>query len=80
MKTVNVHDVKNHFSELLARVEQGEEVVIARAGNPVARLVPEKKQLAPTFGADRGKFTIPNDFDGPLPDYLLADFDARGRK
>ncbi|HXJ21523.1 MAG TPA: type II toxin-antitoxin system Phd/YefM family antitoxin [Polyangia bacterium] len=80
MKPVNVHDAKTHFSKLLARVERGEEVVIARAGEPIARLVPEKKRSAPVFGSDRGKLAVPDDFDASLPDELLAAFEGRPRK
>jgi prevent-host-death family protein len=80
MKAVNVHEAKTHFSKLLARVERGEEVLIARAGAPIARLVPEKRRPAPVFGADRGKLTVPEDFDAPLPDDLLAAFEGRGRR
>lgn len=80
MKSVNIHQAKTHFSELVARVERGQEVVIARAGKPVARLVPhETRRPAPVFGADRGKFTVPEDFDSPLPDEVLATFEGRGR-
>ena len=77
MKTVNVHEAKTHFSKLLARVEKGHEVVISRAGKPVARLVPHREEKrAPQFGGDRGKFVVPDDFDAPLPDDLLAAFEG----
>jgi prevent-host-death family protein len=79
MKAVNVHEAKTHFSKLLARVERGEEVVIARAGAPIARLVPERRRPAPVFGVDRGKLTVPKDFDAPLPDDLLEAFEGRKR-
>jgi prevent-host-death family protein len=80
MKSVNVHEAKTHFSKLLARVEKGHEVLISRAGKPVARLVPhETEPPAPVFGIDRGKFTVPVDFDAPLPDDLLAAFEGRAR-
>lgn len=62
---VNVHEAKTHFSKLLARVLRGEEIVIAKAGQPVARLIPERK-LAPTRrvpGVDKGKLRIASDFD-----------------
>jgi prevent-host-death family protein len=80
MKAVNVHEAKTHFSKLLARVEKGQEVLISRAGTPVARLVPhEAARVAPVFGADRGKFTVPDDFDAPLSDDLLAAFEGGKR-
>ncbi|HEX3905314.1 MAG TPA: type II toxin-antitoxin system Phd/YefM family antitoxin [Solirubrobacterales bacterium] len=80
MKAVNVHEAKTHFSRLLARVERGEEILIARAGQPVARLVPEKRRPAPVFGADRGKLSLPKDFDAPLPDDLLEAFEGRKKR
>jgi prevent-host-death family protein len=76
MKSVNIHEAKTHFSKLLARVERGGEVVISRAGKPIARLIPhEPKRRSPVFGADRGKFVVPDDFDAPLPDELLSTFE-----
>lgn len=77
MKSVNVHEAKTHLSRLLAEVERGEEIVISRGGRPVARLLrfeppPAKREL----GFDRGLFTIPDDFDAPLPDDILADFEG----
>ena len=77
---VNVHEAKTHFSKLLARVEKGEEVVIARSGKPIARLVPGGVESpAPIFGSDRGSFAVPEDFDSPLPDEVLAGFEGRRR-
>lgn len=80
MKSVNVHEAKTHFSKLLARVEKGHEVLICRAGKPVARLVPHQvSRPVPVFGSDRGKLTIPDDFDAPLPDDVLSSFEGRRR-
>jgi prevent-host-death family protein len=79
MKSVNVHDAKTHFSRLLGEVERGGEVIIARAGKPIARLVPhEIRRPAPVFGADRGTLKVPEDFDAPLPE-LVAAFEGRSR-
>jgi prevent-host-death family protein len=78
VKPVNVHDAKTHFSKLLARVKRGQEVLIARAGKPVARLVPYRsRDRAPMFGTDRGKFVVPEDFDSELPDDVMASFETR---
>ena len=55
MATVNVHEAKTHLSRLLERVEAGEEVVIARNGKPVARLVHCEKRGKRQFGAMKGK-------------------------
>ncbi len=79
-KAVNVHDAKTHFSSLLARVEKGQEFVIARAGKPVARLVPNiSEHSPPIFGADRGAFTVPDDFDSPLLDKISDAFEGKRR-
>jgi prevent-host-death family protein len=77
MKTVNVHEAKTHLSRLLARVERGEEIVIARGGRPVARLLPyDQPAQRRLLGQDRGKVWIADDFDAPLPDDILADFES----
>jgi prevent-host-death family protein len=77
VKSVNVHEAKTNFSKLLARVEQGEEILIARAGEPVARLVAIRPRASvPTLGADIGAFTVPKDFDAPLPDQLIQAFEG----
>jgi prevent-host-death family protein len=73
---VNIHEAKTHLSRLLQRVAAGEEVTIARAGVPVARLVPlepKKKKVRP-LGMDRGRVWVADDFDAPLPDDLLKEF------
>lgn len=76
MKTVNVHEAKTHLSRLLADVARGEEIVIARAGKPIARLVPVTPSGgARRLGIDEGRVVIAADFDAPLPDDLLADFE-----
>ena len=65
---VNIHEAKTHLSRLLAKVAAGEEVIIAKSGKPVARLVP--MQSAPRkrrLGTAEGEFTVPDDFNDPLP-------------
>jgi prevent-host-death family protein len=74
-RPVNVHEAKTHLSRLLERVAHGEEITIAKAGRPVARLVPIARARKRTLGADRGRVTIADDFDAPLPDDLVADFE-----
>jgi len=72
---VNVHEAKTHLSRLLQRVAAGEEVIIARAGTPVARLVAvETKNKVRPLGMDRGRMWVADDFDAPLPDDLLKAF------
>ena len=66
MKTVNVHEAKTHLSRLLERVSKGEEIVIAKAGKPVARLIPELPEKKRALGAMRGKFVVPEDFNEPM--------------
>jgi len=63
MRTVNVHEAKTHLSRLLEAVEAGEDVVIARAGKPVARLVPAQAATARRAGAWKGRVVIADDFD-----------------
>ncbi len=75
MVEVNVHQAKTHLSRLLVRVEAGEEVLISRAGRPLARLVPvERRRAARVPDRDRGKGRIAEDFDAPLPASVLARF------
>lgn len=66
MRQVNVHEAKTHLSRLLADVEGGEEVVIARAGKPVARLVADHRPREPRKpGFLKGKIWVSDDFDEP---------------
>ncbi|HLA93963.1 MAG TPA: type II toxin-antitoxin system Phd/YefM family antitoxin [Actinomycetota bacterium] len=66
--TVNVHEAKTHLSRLLERVERGEEIVIARSGKPIARLVPiDPSPGRRPIGRDKGKIWMSDDFDEPLP-------------
>jgi prevent-host-death family protein len=73
--TVNIHEAKTHLSRLIERVETGEEVVIARAGRPVARLIPFRARSSPRVpGRWRGRVWLAPDFD-LTDDALLADFE-----
>jgi len=74
-KTVNVHEAKTHLSRLLAEVERGGEVTIARAGRPIARLVPASPPAKRELGLERGKIWISPDFDDPMPDDWLDEWD-----
>ena len=81
VKSVNVHEAKTNFSRLLAKVERGGEVIIARSGKPVARLVAiVPPAMVPTLGADAGTFVVPDDFDAPLPADLLDAFEGGVRR
>ena len=76
--TINTHEAKTQLSRLLTRVEAGEEIVIAKAGRPAARLVPiQSTQRKRKPGALKGKIHVAEDFDAPLPDTLLAAFEGR---
>ncbi|MBD2550605.1 type II toxin-antitoxin system Phd/YefM family antitoxin [Microcystis elabens FACHB-917] len=85
MAMVNVHQAKTHLSQLLQDVEQGQEVVIARSGVPIARLVPWKLEGQPVAapGAMRGQIVMAANFDAPLDDLFEdlagAEHPAEGR-
>ncbi len=72
---VNIHEAKTHLSKLLDRVSLGEEVVIARAGKPVARLIRIKRSRRNrVLGRGEGDFEVPDDFNDPLPAEILDTF------
>ena len=74
---VKIHQAKTHLSRLLVRVAAGEEVIIARAGKPVARLVPfTRPSRDRRAGQDRGRLRIAADFDAPLPEKILRGFEG----
>ncbi|MHB8341880.1 MAG: type II toxin-antitoxin system Phd/YefM family antitoxin [Mycobacteriales bacterium] len=73
---VGTHEAKTRLSELLRRVETGEEIVILRGDKPIARLVPVRRTERRRFGRDEGVFAVPEDFDAPLPDHVLGTFEA----
>lgn len=75
---INVYAAKSQLSQLLRRVADGEDVVITRNGEPVARLVPmTKPAVARKLGTLAGAVRISDDFDAPLPDELLELFEGR---
>ncbi len=73
MTIFNIHDAKTHFSKLLERVSKGEVIVIAKAGKPVARILPfVAEDVSPRVpGIDKGKVKILPDFDEPIPEFDL---------
>lgn len=79
MSTVNIHAAKTHLSRLVDEATAGEEVIIAKAGKPLVKLVP----LIPTerpkrrLGLLAGRAHIPDDFDAPLPDEILGEFEGK---
>ena len=72
----NVHEAKTHLSRLLEKVAAGEEVVIAKAGVPVARLIAVRPAATRELGFERGRVFIADDFDAPLPDDELKLFEG----
>jgi prevent-host-death family protein len=80
MRHVNIHDAKTHFSRLVEDVNGGEEIVIARNGKPVAKLVPFQPAPAGAMRRKRemgwgcGLIAVTDDFDAPLPDGVLRQF------
>ena len=78
MKTVNIHEAKTHLSRLAEEVAGGEEIIVAKAGKPMMKLVPiEKKPKKRKIGVLKGKIRIAKHFDSPLPDELLDGFEGR---
>ena len=76
-KTYNIHEAKTHLSKLLQQAVGGMDVIIAKSGVPVARLVPvvlpaEEREL----GTEEGRIIIAEDFDAPLPDDILESFET----
>jgi len=65
---INIHEAKTNLSKLLERVAMGEEVIIAKAGKPVAKLVPlDSQPKRRILGSAKGEFVVPDDFNDPLP-------------
>lgn len=75
MVEVGVHEAKSQLSALLRRVADGEEVLIKRGGKPVARLVPVIPAQRRELGMDARVLVVPEDFDEPMSDDDLADFE-----
>jgi prevent-host-death family protein len=75
-KHINIYEAKTRLSELVDRAESGEEIVIAKAGHPVARLVPLRAVSEGRVpGRWRGRLRIADDFDAPLPPEVLYESD-----
>jgi prevent-host-death family protein len=78
MRTVNIHAAKNRLSRLVDAATAGEEIVIARSGKPMARLGPlAGRRGKRRLGILAGKLRVPEDFDTPLPDEVVAAFEGR---
>jgi len=78
-RTINIYEAKTHLSKLVDQAAAGEDVIISRAGKPVARLTRLKEaKRTVRFGLLKGAVKIAKDFDAPLPDEMQAQFDGRG--
>ncbi|MBK7794120.1 MAG: type II toxin-antitoxin system Phd/YefM family antitoxin [Betaproteobacteria bacterium] len=81
MRQFNIHEAKTQLSKLVESAGGGEEIVIAKAGKPIARLVPLAAPVGSRQkGALKGQIRIGADFDAPLPDDVLAAFEGRDRE
>lgn len=75
MKKFNTHEAKTQLSKLLKRVQEGEEIMIANRGVPIAKLVPATRPEAKKLiGSEAGRVIVAEDFDAPLPPEVLAGF------
>ena len=72
-----LYEAKTRLSNLVGRVAKGEEIIIAKAAKPIAKLVPMGKTKNRGLGGWEGKIRIAEDFDDPLPAYLQAAFNGR---
>jgi prevent-host-death family protein len=78
MQSVNIYDAKTRLSQLVDRAAAGDDVIISRNGKPLVRITqlqPSKRAIR--FGLLKGQFEVPDDFDAPLPDDVLAGFEGR---
>src|SRR5437016_4331407 len=81
VKKITVEHAKNHFSQILAQVEAGEEITIIRSGIPVARLVRmDKPKKRRKLGMHQGSVWVADDFDAPLPAEILDAFEGKKPK
>jgi prevent-host-death family protein len=71
-KIVNMHEAKSTLSKLVEEAEAGEEIVLARAGTPVARIVALRTRKIRRLGQWKGKVKMADDFDAPLPEHVLS--------
>ena len=78
MQTVSIYDAKTHLSKLVDQAASGEDVVVSRHGKPLVRITRLEAAKRPVrFGLLKGRLRVPADFDAPLPEEVLADFEGR---
>ena len=74
---VNIHQAKTHLSRLVDQAMEGQEIIIAKSGKPLVRLLPVAQDRPPRQpGSMKGRLHVPPDFDAPLPDEILAQFEG----
>jgi prevent-host-death family protein len=79
IQQVNIHEAKTQLSRLIELTQTGQEFIIAKAGKPVARLMPIDREKPPRrLGLLDGQIRVPDDFNAPLPDVILDAFEGRG--
>lgn len=79
MQSVNMHEAKTHLSKLVEKVAAGQEVVIGKAGRPVARLIPANRPIKKReLGFLAGRLHVPKGFDTPIPDEWMNQFEGEG--
>jgi prevent-host-death family protein len=78
VKQINIYDAKTHLSRLVDKASKGESFTIAKSGTPLARLVPlrEVGHGKIKFGLMKGRIKFADDFDAPMPDEMLEDFEG----
>jgi prevent-host-death family protein len=66
MTSLNIYEIKRHFPDFLGKVEAGEEIILEKSGNPIARILPIKKKKKRILGKERGKIWMSEDFTDPF--------------
>ena len=75
MLTINIHEAKTYFSRFIEKAAAGEEIIIAKAGKPIAKLVPLHSLSSPrSLGIFKGQLNVPEDFDAALPEDVVMQF------
>lgn len=77
-QVINIHEAKTHLSRIVDEVAAGAEIIIAKAGKPMARLSPiDRRPKAKRLGSLKGKIKVPDDFNAPLDEEVLTQFERR---
>lgn len=77
MLTINIHEAKTHLSRFVEQAAAGEEIIIAKAGKPIARLVPlQSLPRHRNLGMFKGRLNVPSDLDAPISNEMIAQFES----